>query len=92
MANNMTAFKAEFLTFLQNTPNLDLETKQDLRDNYVRAFQAEWDERVAGGTNDTPANRARFAVDKIVDAIKGVYRHGARLLDEDALPPPAEFE
>lgn len=92
MANNIPAFKNEFFNLLSQTVNLDAETKQNLRNYFVSEYEWEWNERVASGTNDTAANRARFAIDKIVDGIKAVYRAGSRRENEAALPPVKELE
>jgi ABC-type branched-subunit amino acid transport system substrate-binding protein len=92
MANNIPAFKVEFLNLFSTTANLDATTKTNLRDNFVAEYQNEWNDRVAKGTADTPTNRANFAVDKVIQYMQAVYQSGGEKRTIAALPAPAKLE
>jgi hypothetical protein len=52
--------------------NFTAGEQQKVRDSFVSAYQAEWDQKVAAGTVDNAANRGDFAADKIIAYIQGI--------------------
>jgi hypothetical protein len=86
MANNIPAFKAEFLSLLTATANIDAATKTKLRNRFVSEYQAEWDALRAAGTADTAGNRADFAAQKVIDYMTRVYRDGSHRENLAAMP------
>lgn len=88
MANNPTAFKAELLSLLTATTNLDATTKTKLRNRFVSAYPNHWAVYLAGGGTDTAANRANFAIERTFDFWQDIYRGESYRENVAALTPP----
>lgn len=91
MANNVVAFKAELLSLLTATTNLDAGTKTLIRNSFVTEYDPAWQAYLAGGGTDTPANRGNFAIERTFDFWRRTVQNASHKANVTALPPPTDI-
>jgi hypothetical protein len=83
MANNLTAFQTEMFNFLNNTTNLDQNSKTGLADRFVSKYAEQWVTwRTENSAADNPANRGRLLVHMTVENWKLIWRNQSPKFDQ----------